>query len=134
MYKHLSISSEKDDQFLRNVKVIFEQKLSTLLGALKTVKDISIVSPQKGWYVRVDVTKLMEKLGFGKDLDNFIKIVLDDTGVQFCVDKSSQFYPNKQFVGFDFSQFSSVEIHTSMHALKAWVEKRLEKPNNCCVF
>ncbi len=113
---------------LRKNLGILQQRRDVLCEALSTITGLYATRPSAGFYVWADVTELIEKLGFGTDVEKFRKTVLAQTGVSFCSDEHFGncvgTYPGRRFVRFAFSGISEPDIKKAMVKFKSWIDAR----------
>ena len=105
---------------------ILRERRDILVKILNDIDGIEAHSPEAGFYVFPQITKLMKDIGF-TDPEKFRKTVLNETGISFCgrhhfgrpLENESDFYIRLAFSGID-----KENLTEGMSKFKKWIESR----------
>ena len=102
---------------------ILRERRDLLVSMLNTIDTIFVTPPAAGFYVFVNIEKLMNKLGF-TEIEKFRNSLLEQTGIAVCT--NDHFGPGKSegnFLRFAFSGISKSDIEKGIHVFTDWIEK-----------
>ena len=105
---------------------ILHERRDILVKILNDIDGIEDHSPEAGFYVFPQITKLMKDIGF-TDPEQFRKTVLNETGISFCgrhhfgrpLENEKDFYIRLAFSGID-----KENLTEGMSKFKKWIESR----------
>ena len=105
---------------------ILHERRDILVKILNDIDGIEAHSPEAGFYVFPQITKLMKDIGF-TDPEKFRKTVLNETGISFCgrhhfgrpLENEKDFYIRLAFSGID-----KENLTEGMSKFKKWIESR----------
>ena len=105
---------------------ILRERRDILVKILNDIDGIEAHSPEAGFYVFPQITKLMKDIGF-TDPEKFRKTVLNETGISFCgrhhfgrpLENESDFY-----IRLAFSGIGKENLTEGMDKFKKWIESR----------
>ena len=105
---------------------ILRERRDILVKILNDIDGIEAHSPEAGFYVFPQITKLMKDIGF-TDPEKFRKTVLNETGISFCgrhhfgrpLENESDFY-----IRLAFSGIGKENLTEGMNKFKKWIESR----------
>uniref|UniRef100_A0A0G4HDP9 Aminotransferase class I/classII large domain-containing protein n=1 Tax=Chromera velia CCMP2878 TaxID=1169474 RepID=A0A0G4HDP9_9ALVE len=112
-------------EFIRDMNAELKKRRHTLTAALREVPEVKFTVPAATFYCWVDVTEVMQRFGFGDDVERFRQQVLKDSGVCFCTRAHfGEKLPGetKQYVRFAFSGISCEDIERGVGAFKQWIQ------------
>ena len=99
-----------------------------IVETMNSIEGVEAHSPEAGFYVFPKITSLMKRIGF-KDVEEFRKAVLRDTGVSFCgrhhfgrpLENESESY-----IRLAFSGISKEDLKEGMNLFKNWIDSRIQ--------
>ena len=110
----------------QNILDKLQGRRDILVKILNSIEGVEAHMPEAGFYVFPKITELMAKTGF-KDVEEFRKVVLKETGVSFCgrhhfgrpLDNETDFY-----IRLAFSGISKDNLEEGMTKFKNWISSR----------
>ena len=99
-----------------------------IVETMNSIEGVEAHSPEAGFYVFPKITSLMKRIGF-KDVEEFRKAVLRDTGVSFCgrhhfgrpLENESESY-----IRLAFSGIGKEDLKEGMNLFKNWIDSRIQ--------
>jgi len=99
-----------------------------IVKTMNSIEGVEAHSPEAGFYVFPKITSLMKRIGF-KDVEEFRKAVLRDTGVSFCgrhhfgrpLENESESY-----IRLAFSGIGKEDLKEGMNLFKNWIDSRIQ--------
>jgi len=82
-YAGLAALSKEGEEFTKHVVSVLAERRDALVKIINEVPGFHCFPPPAAFYLFVNVTKAMEKLGIN-NLEEFRRLILDKTGVSFC--------------------------------------------------
>jgi len=118
----LEASKKETQDILDKLRVRRDILVKTMNG----IEGVEAHSPEAGFYVFPKITKLMERTGF-RDVEEFRKAVLNDTGVSFC-GRHHFGRPleneNDSYIRLAFSGISKDDLAEGMDLFQKWIESK----------
>ena len=118
----LEASKKETQDILDKLRVRRDILVKTMNG----IEGVEAHSPEAGFYVFPKITKLMERTGF-RDVEEFRKAVLNDTGVSFC-GRHHFGRPleneNDSYIRLAFSGISKDDLVEGMDLFQKWIESK----------
>ena len=110
----------------QNILDKLQDRRNILVEILNSIEGVEAHMPEAGFYVFPKITELMARTGF-KDIEEFRKVVLKETGVSFCgrhhfgrpLDNETDFY-----IRLAFSGIGKKDLEEGMAKFKNWIEAR----------
>ena len=118
----LEASKKETQDILDKLRV----RRDILVKTMNRIEGVEAHSPEAGFYVFPKITKLMERTGF-RDVEEFRKAVLNDTGVSFC-GRHHFGRPleneNDSYIRLAFSGISKDDLAEGMDLFQKWIESK----------
>jgi len=100
------------------------QRRDAAFAALLAIPGFSVTKPEATFYLFVEVTQAMQRLGIG-DVAEFAAAALHNTGVSFCTRRHfgrPQPGETRQFIRLAYSGIPITDINDGLGALRVWIE------------
>ncbi len=100
------------------------QRRDAAFAALSAIPGFSVTKPEATFYLFVEVTQAMQRLGIG-DVAEFAAAALHNTGVSFCTRRHfgrPQPGETRQFIRLAYSGIPVADINDGLGALRVWIE------------